>query len=160
MRSFFAAIVFIFLCACSGLSQNSNAVRPHHKNGFAIQISPPTTKRRAQFFSTTTALCLLCCTMAVQPMPCLALEPSYVVIPLQANANERLPQTAKRQRLPSKSESEQRVEDLQDLRLEQCEERGSNWEQCFYYGTDTVSVGTKGQFLKIRENAKSGPPTW
>jgi hypothetical protein len=88
----------------------------------------------------------------------LALEPSYVVIPLQDNANERLPQTSQHQRLPSPSE--QRVEDFQDLRLDQCEERGSNWEQCFFYGTDTVSVGTKGQLLKIRENAKSGPPTW
>jgi hypothetical protein len=156
MRSFFAAIVYISLGACSGLSQNSNAVRPH-ENGFTIQISP-TIKRRAQFFSTTTALCLLCWTMAVPPTPCLASETNYVVIPLQEKANERLPQTLKHQRLPPPSE--RRVEDLQDLRLDQCEERGSNWEQCFFYGTDTVSVGTKGQLLKTRENAKSGPPTW
>jgi hypothetical protein len=160
MRSFFAAIVCTSLGACSGLSQNGNAVRTH-ANGFAIQISPmQTIKRRAQFFSTTTALCLLCWTMAVPPTPCLAVETNYVVIPLQDDANERLPQTSKRQRLPSKSESEKRVEDLEDLRLDQCEERGSNWEQCFFYGTDTVSVGTKGQLLKTRENVKSGPPTW
>jgi hypothetical protein len=161
MRSFFAAIVWISLGASSGLSQTSNVVSKPHENGFAIQISPvQTIKRRAQFFSTTTALCLLCWTMAVPPTPCLAFEPNYVVIPLQDNGNERLPQTSKRQRLPSKSESEQRVEDLEDLRLDQCEERGSNWEQCFFYGTDTVSVGTKGQLLKTRENVKSGPPTW
>jgi hypothetical protein len=159
MRSFFAAFVCISLGACSGLSQRINVVRPQHENGFAIQISP-TMKRRAQYFSTTTALCLLCWTMAVPPTPCMALETDYVVIPLQDNVNERLPQTSKRQRLPSKSQSEQKVEELEDLRLDQCEERGSNWEQCFFYGTDTVSVGTKGQLLKTRENVKSGPPTW
>jgi hypothetical protein len=158
MRSFFAAFICISLGSCSSLSQNGKAVRPH-ENGFAIQISP-TIKRRAQHFSTTTALCLLCWTMAVPPTPCMALETDYVVIPLQDNVNQRLPQTSKRQRLPSKSQSEQKVEELEDLRLDQCEERGSNWEQCFFYGTDTVSVGTKGQLLKTRENAKSGPPTW
>ena len=161
MRSLFTVIVYISLGVCSGLSQNINVVRPHHENGFTIQISPvQTIKRRAQFFSTTTALCLFCLTIAMPRAPCLALEPNYVVIPLRNNASERLPQTAKRQRLPSKSESEQRVEDLEDLRLDQCEERGSKWEQCFFYGTDTVSVGTKGQLLKTRENVKSGPPTW
>jgi hypothetical protein len=125
MRSFFAAIVWISLGASSGLSQTSNVVSKPHENGFAIQISPvQTIKRRAQFFSTTTALCLLCWTMAVPPTPCLAFEPNYVVIPLQDNGNERLPQTSKHLRLPSPSE--QRAEDLEDLRLDQREERGSN----------------------------------
>jgi hypothetical protein len=181
MRSFFASLFCVYLSACSGLSQNSNAVRPRHENGFAIQISPRI-KQRVQHFSTTTALCLLCWTIAVPPAYCLALEKDYFVIPLHDNANVRPPQTSKRLRppsklhdnanvrppqtskrqrqLPAKSEEEQKLEELEDLRLDQCEERGSNWEQCFFYGTDTVSVGTKGQLLKTRENVKSGPPTW
>jgi hypothetical protein len=117
-------------------------------------------KQGVQHFSTATALCLLCWAMAVPPAHCLASEKDYVVIPLHNSANEKLQQTSKRQRLPAKSEEEQKLEELEDLRLDQCEERGSNWEQCFFYGTDTVSVGTKGQLLKTRENVKSGPPTW
>jgi hypothetical protein len=160
MRSFLAALVLLYLRTCSSLSQNSNAARPRNKNDFAIQISPRM-KQRVQHFSTTTALCLLCLTMAVPPAHCQALEKDYFVIPLHDNAIERPPQTSRRQRqIPAKSQEELKVEELEDLRLDQCEERGSNWEQCFFYGTDTVSVGTKGQLLKTRENVKSGPPTW
>jgi hypothetical protein len=60
----------------------------------------------------------------------------------------------------SPSQPKKKVEALEDLRLDQCAEKGKNWEQCFFYGTDTVSVKDSGKFMKARKNVKAGLPTW
>jgi hypothetical protein len=52
------------------------------------------------------------------------------------------------------------LENLEDDRLEQCRDKGSKWEQCFFYGTDAVGSNRRGEFLRSRPSIKSGPPTW
>ena len=51
-------------------------------------------------------------------------------------------------------------QNLQDDRLNQCVEKGKNWEQCFFYGTDTVSQTRDGKFQQVRKAVPGGPPTW
>ena len=55
----------------------------------------------------------------------------------------------------------ERSEMLQDSRLEQCEKIGpGEFEQCFFYGTGTVTTKENGTFLHTRPYSRAGPPTW
>lgn len=52
---------------------------------------------------------------------------------------------------------------LQDDRLSQCAPKGKNWEQCFFYGTDTQGANAiTGKFLSTppKKQIKQGVPTW
>jgi len=66
-----------------------------------------------------------------------------------------------KRRSPQQSQQLDRVENLEDYRLSQCEEKGKQWEQCFFFGTDTVISTKSGKFGKVRPTAnKAGIPTW
>jgi hypothetical protein len=58
--------------------------------------------------------------------------------------------------------SESNLEMLRDFRLEQCEDKGKNWEQCFFFGTGTISVTKKSgnYIMKPRKQFQPGAPTW
>lgn len=53
------------------------------------------------------------------------------------------------------------VQELEDWRLDQCEDKGKDWEQCFFFGTDAASQGRGGKIImKEKPRVKGGPPTW
>jgi hypothetical protein len=48
---------------------------------------------------------------------------------------------------------------MQDHRLEQCQESGKAWEQCFFYGT--APNPQEARLLPLQpSSAKSNIPTW
>lgn len=51
------------------------------------------------------------------------------------------------------------VQKLQDDRLDQCEKNGTNWEQCFFYGTPTSSSNSDENITTKRQSSFK-IPTW
>ena len=89
------------------------------------------------------ATILYCCLLqsichAFQPIDMMAANPESSVV-VASDAGRLLLETPSV--IPSSIMKEiQRQRTLEDFRLAQCQDTGSNWEQCFFYGTKNVKV--------------------
>ena len=85
--------------------------------------------------------------------------PSFLPTPITQQPQQQ--RTAFQQRPTNKLLVRRQEEGLQDDRLSQCRDKGFQWEQCFFYGTDTVAANHRGEFLRARpSSSEGGPPSW
>lgn len=86
--------------------------------------------------------------------------PAKATLPFPATTQQH-PYDVFQQQMRPVNKLERQLEELEDDRLMQCRDKGSKWEQCFFYGTDTVATNHRGEFLPARPSPmKGGPPTW
>lgn len=52
------------------------------------------------------------------------------------------------------------LRNLEDRRLSECEGRGDKWEECFFYGIGSTIDSTGTRFLRPKQSAIRGVPTW
>lgn len=87
--------------------------------------------------------------------------PTEGVLSSPTPQQQQQPYTIFQQQMRPVHKQIRQIEELEDNRLSQCQDKGSKWEQCFFYGTDTVSTNHRGEFLRARPSPiKGGPPTW
>lgn len=55
---------------------------------------------------------------------------------------------------------EQSVQELEDSRLRTCEDKGVDWEQCFWFGTGNARPLSYKPVMDSRSVQSNRPPTW
>lgn len=139
------AIVFVSdACAMSLLSPMQSAT--------SSKVAPPLASIITEGAQQLVVPMLFAATFAVSP-PCLAVGSPGAIAPVPFLLQQEAPLKQTR--------SVKKVKALEDSRLQECEDKGDKWEQCFFLGTGTNLDPTGTKFVKPRTTSTSkGVPTW